>query len=230
MLQPNPGKDLDIVVAGKKYQRLPIRTHVIKKEDELVEVVQKYVSPHLQDGDFVFISEKIVAITQGRAFPIKDIQPRWLATFLSRFVQKTPHGIGLGSPWTMELALQDVGVTRILLAAFVGAVTKPFGVKGLFYRVAGRRAAAVDGPCDYTIPPYNKYAKMSPLEPDKVARDLRDKLGHEVVIIDANDLGVDVLGKSSNILTDKFCEQVFKDNPLGQTDEQTPLCIVRLAK
>jgi len=33
MFKPNPGKDLDIVVAGKKYQRLPIRTHVIKAHD-----------------------------------------------------------------------------------------------------------------------------------------------------------------------------------------------------
>jgi hypothetical protein len=28
-------------------------------------------------------------------------------------------------------------------------------------------------------------------------------------------------------ITDDFCKKVFKDNPLGQTKEQTPLCIVR---
>ena len=51
--------------------------------------------------------------------------------------------------------------------------------------------------------------------------------GHDVVIIDANDLGVAVLGKSSKDITDDFCKNVFKDNPLGQSAEQTPLCIVR---
>jgi len=48
-----------------------------------------------------------------------------------------------------------------------------------------------------------------------------------VVIIDANDLGVNVLGKSNKNISDDFCQKVFKDNPLGQASEQTPLCIVR---
>ena len=56
---------------------------------------------------------------------------------------------------------------------------------------------------------------------------LKEKFGYEFVIIDANDLGVDVLGKSSDSISDKFCKLVFKDNPLGQESQQTPLCIVR---
>jgi hypothetical protein len=49
------------------------------------------------------------------------------------------------------------------------------------------------------------------------------------VIIDANDLGANVLGRSSKNITDTFCKGVFKDNPLGQASEQTPVCIVRKA-
>jgi len=43
------------------------------------------------------------------AFPIKDIRPSFLAKFLVKFVHKSPYGIGLGSPWTMELAIKEGG-------------------------------------------------------------------------------------------------------------------------
>jgi len=52
----------------------------------------------------------------------------------------------------------------------------------------------------------------------------------KVVVIDANDLGVEVLGRSHpDKISVDFCKQVFRDNPLGQCSEQTPLCIVRKA-
>lgn len=226
-VKANNGKKLIIQVGSKKYLRIPVRTHIIKSGDDLVGVVKKYALDFLEDGDLIFISEKIVAIAQGRSFPIKDIHPSKMAKLLSKYVLKTPYGIGIGSPWTMQLAIQDVGYPRILLGVLVALITKPFGIRGMFYRVCGPRARAIDGPCDYTLPPYNKYAKMAPLYPDKVAREISFVFNNDVVIIDANDLGVNVLGKSSKNITNKFCEEVFRDNPLGQTNEQTPLCIVR---
>ncbi len=226
-IQPNQNKSLEISVDSEKYLRLPIKTHVITKDDNIVSVVEKYVTPHKRDNDFLFISERVVAISQGRAFPIKDIKPSWLANLLVKFVHKSPYGIGLGSPWTMELAIREAGVPRMLFAAFISAITKPFGVRGMFYKAVGKNINAIDGPCDYTLPPFNKYAKLAPSKPNKVAKEIKNKIGLDVVIIDANDLGVNVLGKSNSEIADEFCEKVFKDNPLGQTNEQTPLCLVR---
>ncbi|MEK7159425.1 MAG: coenzyme F420-0:L-glutamate ligase [Patescibacteria group bacterium] len=224
---PNAGKNLTIDVDGQSFERLPIKTHVIIKDDNIIDVCKKYLQPHLKPEDLIFISEKIIAIMQGRAFPIKEIKPSWLAKLLVRFVTKSPYGIGLGSPWTMELAIKEVGAFRIILAAFISGITKPFGLKGIFYKVVGNNINAIDGPCDYTLPPYNEYAKLGPLNPNKVAQEIKNALGYEVVIIDANDLGVAVLGKSTENISDEFCKNIFKDNPLGQTNEQTPLCIVR---
>lgn len=223
----NPEKDLYIEMDDGKYARLPVKTHVITAQDDIFNIVEQYVIQHLQNTDIIFISERVVAITQGRAFPIKDIKPSWLARFLVMFVHKSPYGIGLGSPWTMELSLREAGIPRILFAAFVSAITKPFGIKGLFYIIAGKSVAAIDGPCHYTLPPYNEYAKLGPKNPNKVVRELKNKFGYEVVIIDANDLGVSVLGKSSNKITDDFCKKIFRDNPLGQSSQQTPIAIVR---
>ncbi|MEK7175439.1 MAG: coenzyme F420-0:L-glutamate ligase [Patescibacteria group bacterium] len=222
----NNGKNLIIDLVGEKWARLPIKTHIITKEDNIVDVVKKYAQP-LLENDLLFISERIVAITQGRAFPIKDIKPCLLAKFLVKFVHKSPCGIGLGSPWTMELAIREAGIFRIIIGALVSALTKPFGMKGIFYKVVGKNINAIDGPCDYTLPPYNEYAKLGPAEPEKVAINLKSEIVNDVIIIDANDLGVAILGKSNKNILDSFCKNVFKDNPLGQSKEQTPLCIVR---
>ena len=101
-LTPNEGKKGVTVINGVSYQRLPIKTHLITKDDDIVEVAYQYGAPVMTDADDVlFISEKCVACSQGRAIPLADIHPRKLATWLSGHVTKTPHGIGLGMPETM---------------------------------------------------------------------------------------------------------------------------------
>ena len=226
----NFGKNRAIEINGEKWLRIPIHTHVVMRDDDIFfDVVDKYTKDIRQAGDIVFCSEKIIAITQGRSYPISEIKPSALAKFLVKFVYKSPHGIGLGSPYTMQLALEDVGIPRILLGCVAAALTKPFGVRGVFYKVCGKKAYAIDGPCEYTLPPYNKYAKKAPLKPNKVAREMKNKLGNEFIVLDANDLNVDILGKSSKNLDDKFLKALFKDNPLGQSSQQTPIAIVRKA-
>lgn len=226
-MEPNPKKNLEITVDAETYFRFPIKTPLIISGDSVLDVIKKTAGQNIQSGDTIFISEKIVAIAQGRAFKISDIHPSFLARLLTKFVHKSAYGIGLGSPWTMELALQEVGAARILFAAFVAAITKPFGVKGMFYRVAGNGINAIDGPCSYTIPPYNEYAKLGPKNPDAEAKKISEGLGAPVVIIDANDLGVNVLGRSHTDISVAWAEAVFKDNPLGQASQQTPAAIIR---
>lgn len=223
---PNQGKKLIVETSYGKFARYPIKTHVVTKDDNLIDIIDKYVMPYLTEGDGIFLSEKMVAISQGRAWDIDEIKPSWLAKFLVKFVTKSPYGIGLGSPWTMELALRDCGVFRILLGCFCAAVTKPFGIKGVFYNVVGPKARAIDGPGEYVIPPYNHYAKMAPLEPDKVCKELAEHTGCYVVIMDTNDIGCEVLGKSNDITVEQVRE-MFHDNPLDQSDQQTPIAIAR---
>jgi F420-0:gamma-glutamyl ligase-like protein len=227
---PNPGKQLIIETPDGAFARFPIKTHVILKGDNMPEVCKKYAGAFIEKDDLLFISEKIVAISQGRSWKISDIKPSALAKLLVRFVHKSPYGIGLGSPWTMELAIREAGAARILFGALAAAVTKPFGWRGVFYRVVGKNINAIDGPCSYTLPPYNECAKLGPKDPDKVAQQIKSALGVKTVIIDANDLGANVLGRSDADVSDAFCRAVFKDNPLGQTSEQTPLCLVRKAE
>ena len=178
----------------------------------------------------LFISEKCVACTQQRAIFMKDIKPRRLAVILSHFVTKTPHGIGLGIPETMECALRECGTFRILLAAFCSLIGKLFGQRGWFYIVAGRKAASIDGPCPNTIPPYNQCVVLGPDDPEKVSREIAERIGFPVLIVDLNDLGGNILGASDPAIDRALMLRVLGDNPLGQSGEQTPMGIIRRAQ
>lgn len=212
---------------GRKYLRIPVKTHVITKEDSIVDVVRKYAQETVKETDIVFISEKAVAITQGRAYPMSEIKPRPLAKLLSKYVTKTSSGIGLGIPETMEMALRECGVVRILFAAVVSFFGKLIGRKGDFYRVAGYKASSIDGPTLNTLPPYNKYVVLGPADPDQVAKKISESIKAEVAIVDINDLGGNILGTSKPTMDRKTLVGILRDNPLGQSREQTPMGIIR---
>ena len=249
-LEPNQGKQLDIDVKGRDYRRYSLRTDMVNDKTELESFVTKRLTQFFatlqatggEHADMwerpwhLFMSEKIVAISQGRSYFIWDIKPGIFARLLSRFVVKTPHGIGLGSPWTMQLAIREAGLPRILCASLGGVVGKLLGHKGWFYILAGSDVRAIDGPTEYSVYPSNVSAKLPPKDPDVVAQQLTDAIKKDlpaelttnfrgVVVIDANDLGRNVLGHNVVMSTDEL-EEVFADNPLGQGSERTPLCVV----
>ncbi|MEF9984280.1 MAG: coenzyme F420-0:L-glutamate ligase [Oscillospiraceae bacterium] len=224
----NDGKNDIINVNEKNYHRYAIKTHVITDKDDICDVIEKYAKPYAQENDIVFITEKAVACTQKRAIPMDEIHPRPLATFLCKFVLKTPCGIGLGIPETMEMALRECGTIRILFAAGISAVGKLFKQRGWFYKIAGYKAESIDGPCSYTLPPYNHCVVLGPLEPDAVAKKMSDRLGGiKVAVTDINDLAGKILGISHKDMDRDLLARILKDNPLGQSSEQTPMGIIR---
>ncbi|MBQ6947843.1 MAG: coenzyme F420-0:L-glutamate ligase [Clostridia bacterium] len=223
----NEGKNLVIEVDGKSYQRIPIKTKVVGKEDTIPAVAKEFAAEHMQEGDILFISEKCVACTQERAIPMKDIHPSPLAKLLSKFVYKSPYGIGLSIPETMEMALRECGTIKILWAAFWSALGKMVGKRGIFYDIAGPKARSIDGPCDCTLPPYNEYVVLGPADPDGVAKETAAAIGHKVAIIDVNDIDGVILGVSDPSMDKAWLVRVLKDNPLGQSRQQTPMGIIR---
>jgi asparagine synthase (glutamine-hydrolysing) len=248
-LESNQDKQLDITVGDQTFRRYPLRTKKVNAEDNLqsfvTERLQQFFAALSADKQhaeyknhdwYLLISEKIVAITQGRSYFVWDIEPGWWARFLSARVTKTPYGIGLGSPWTMQLAIQEVGLAKILYASIGGVIGKVFGRRGTFYNLVGSDIRAIDGPTEYSVYPSNVSAKLAPKDPDKVSQQLsaaiRKALPSDitehfkgVVVIDSNDIGRNVLGQNTD-QSEKLFEDIFGDNPLGQSDEQTPLSVV----
>ena len=231
---PNPGKSIEIDVGGVRYQRLPVKTRIITMKDaDLVPLLQEYVKPYLKPDDMVFISEKALTITQGRIVDMRDIHPTWLAHFLSRNVgnyygSSDFHGFGHGTSIAMQAFIDETGYIRIIFAALISAITRPFGIRGLFYRICGLRAKSIDCPMSFLILEYAHSVKLAPDDPSAEARRFKQNLNnHEVVILDANYRGAFSLGKSTSAISEQFIGKLFRDNPLGQSDEMTPFCIVR---
>lgn len=213
-------------VEGRAYLRIPIRTHVLTEADDIVEVARRYAAPLLQVGDLLFVGEKAVAITQGRAIPIATMRPGVTARTLWRFVRQTSYGVGLRDPYSMQAAIDEVGTPRILLAAVVGGLTRALGRRGDFYRIAGVQAAAIDAPGTAGIEQFKDRVIKGPKDPHGVARRLAEALGCKAAVVDCNDIDSAVLGHSAEVDA-RVLRLALLDNPLGQSDEQTPLGILR---
>jgi hypothetical protein len=231
---PNKGKTLDASVGGVRYLRLPLKTRLITVGDDLMELLEEYARPHLRPGDILFVSEKIVCITQGRIIRRDEVATSWLARFLSKKVRNyegTPQfrGLGHGTAPAMQLLIEEAGYPRTLFAAAVSAITRPIGIKGAFYYLVGKQAKSIDCPMSWTIEPFQEYAKRAPADPNGVARKIRERFGVETVIVDANYRGAFSLGKSTPAIKEKFIQELLRDNPAGQDSEMTPFFIIRTA-
>ncbi|GAB4312184.1 MAG: hypothetical protein Kow0059_02540 [Candidatus Sumerlaeia bacterium] len=216
-----------IEVNGERWERLPIRTHLITKNDDIVEVIDRYTKDVRRPGDLIAVSEKVVAVSQGRAIPESELKIGLLARVLWRFVSKVPYGVGLRRPSSMQCAINECGAWRILLAAVIGGLGKLVGRRGDFYRIAGMQAATIDAAGTSPLQP--DCVIMGPRDPDRVAERIRERTGCPAAVMDINDIGGSwALGVSAG--ADKaFFQQVLRDNPWGQKDEQTPVAIIRRA-
>ena len=229
----NPKKNIEITAMGKKFNRYPIKTHYVQVgKDDYVDLVRKYVVPNYHEGDIVSISEKVISICEGHVVYKKDVKVSPLARFLCRFVHGSVSvGLHLAIPEKMQVAIDQVGVPRILLAAACAAVTRPFGRHGVFYQVAGRQAAGVDG---FESDGFQDYFNMAILCPDdshEVCEKIYEQTGVRSMIVDANDLGVEILGVEKGIPYNiEQLKALICDNPAGQDAECTPFILIRNAE
>jgi len=227
-ISPNPGKKLIVEVEGIRWARYPIKTHFIGVSDRLEDIIEKYVLPFTKEFDIVVLGQKIISILQGRIIYKKDVKVGFWAKFLSKFAKKTPYGFSVGNPLKMQLAINLAGLPRILLAGFLASICKIFRIYGIFYRMSGHQISQIDG---FYGKAFSQYAEMGILAPqncDKLCQQLRNKYGLSFVVADVNDLGGNILGKSKDLKEkERLLLKILKDNPAGQSQELTPIIIIR---
>lgn len=222
-----------ITVDGTAYDRLLIKSRLITTADkDLLPVIVEYADPHVKPGDILFVSEKALSITQQKIIDMSDIKPTWLAYLFARNVANYYgtadfRGFGHGTPLAMQVFIREAGYPRALFAAAVAAITRPLGIRGAFYYLCGKRAKSVDLPMSFLILEYAHAAKLAPDDSNGFSKRVKARLGCEVVILDSNYRGAFSLGKSTRAIKETFIEKVFAGNPMGQSDEMTPFCIVR---
>ncbi len=205
---------------------LRIRTHLITEKDDVCDVIERYTRGIVEAGDVVGISESVVAIMQGRAIPPEDIHPGLLARTVCRFAHPDAS---VSAPRSMQMAIREAGVVRILLAAAAGLIGKILGIRGLFFRVAGHAVAEIDD-SGGTMPPYDRSIILGPKHPDAVARQVWRRTGIWTLILDVNDKGaVDVLGTSIPLSKEReeAVKRLLRGNPFGNDDQKTPLVVIK---
>ena len=227
----NEGKNIEIEVNGKVYLRHAIKTRFVQQGESYIDVFKEYVSPIYQEGDIVSSSEKIIALCQNRIVKREEVKIGFWAKFLSKFASKTEAGVGVGETIKMQYAIDTVGLLKVLWASFASAVTKLFGRRGVFYKIVGEEVSGLDGFYDHVWKEYGDIGIKIPENPSGVCNEIKEKLGISCMIVDANDLGQEVLGHSSDIqLSEDELKGLIKDNPSGQGKQLTPIILIREKK
>lgn len=227
----NEGKQIRREVAGKAYERYAIRTHYVKKDENYMDIIRQYVKDIYEEGDIISISEKIISLCQGRVLYKKEIKVGLLAKFLCKFVHMTPAGEAVGNPYKMQIAIMLCGRLKVLFAAIMAGIGKLFHKKGVFYEIVGQQVAGIDGFCDDAYEDYLDMGILNPEEPTKVCNEIYETLGIKAMIVDANDLNVEILGKADIIeYEEEQLKAIIKDNPAGQANQQTPIILIRPVK
>jgi hypothetical protein len=128
----------------------------------------------------------------------------------------------------MQVLVDNVGPTRVLLAFLGGVLGKFIGQSGMFYRLAGEQARLIDDVTG-TIAPFDQFIVLGPDQPQKVVDQIQRETGLAAAIVDVNDLkAVKILALSAGIAP-KVVEDALRSNPAGNGDEQTPVVLIRPA-
>lgn len=224
----NAGKSVTIEALGGTWSRHAISTHFVQVGESYLDLMNQYVLPHYREGDILSMSEKVIAMCQGRVVTEEQVKPGFWAKLLSRFVQQTAAGPGMGLPVKMQFAISVCGLPKVLWAAFRAAVDKLRGVRGTFYTILGQEVSGLDGFYGHEIPEYEHMGVRIPADPDKVCDEIFEKTGIVSMIVDANDLNVEMLGRCSKLTQgDEALLQLIRDNPAGQDRQLTPFVLIR---
>jgi hypothetical protein len=218
----------DVRVDGRTFQRIPIHTPVLMPGDDIASAIREHAGSQLRPGDTVVLSESAVAIMQGRARDWRTIHPSAFARFLSSRVLKTSYGTGLRSPYAMQYAIELCGWPRILLALPAHLAGRLLGKRGWFYLVAGLNARMMDAEHTMGVAEFYECCIPAPADPPGTVRALKAATGFDVAICDINDISPAwCVASTLSPERARLLERSFDDNPLGQTDEQTPIGIWR---
>ncbi|MGK7911502.1 MAG: hypothetical protein AB4050_08470 [Synechococcus sp.] len=202
---------------------LPIRTPLLTNQDSQPAIVETYVKPFSQSGDYLILAETATAIVENNFRYPGNINPGWLARRLCFFF---PSKTSLCSAYGMQTLIDTSSAWQVALAFVVGAAAKLVGISGVFYALAGYQAALIDDVTG-TISPYDQFIVLGPANPAATVAMVKEKTGMETAIVDANDLKeVKILASTPGIDAERVV-RALRENPAGNADEQTPILLVR---
>ena len=216
-------KELTQSPLKKNYMAIAVRTDLLGSFDNPIETVVNYCKDVTKKNDILTIGETPLAIMQGRYIAPQNLEYNFFSKILCYFFHPTSS---LATACGMQLLIDKIGVTRITFSLILGFLFKCIGVKGIFYRLTGFESSLIDD-ISGTVIPYDKSIVMGPIMTKLFCDKLSKQLEVEVAVVDVNDLGGVKILASSNKSVNNILKDILKVNPAGNSDEKTPIVLIR---
>jgi len=216
-------KELIQIPLKQDYKAIAVKTDLLGSFDNPIETVLKYCEGVSKKNDILIIGETPLAIMQGRYIAPQNLEYNIFSKILCYFFHPTSS---LATACGMQLLIEKIGVTRITLSLFLGLLFKCIGVKGIFYRLTGFESSLIDD-ISGTVAPYDKSIVMGPINTKLFCDKLSKVIEVEVAVVDVNDLGGVKILASSNNSVNNILKEILKVNPAGNSDEKTPIVLIR---
>ncbi len=205
------------------YKAIAVKTDLLGSFDNPIETVMKYCKNVTKEKDILTIGETPLAIMQGRYVAPQNLEYNIFSKILCYFFHPTSS---LATACGMQLLIDKIGVMRITFSLILGFLFKCIGIKGVFYRLTGFESSLIDD-ISGTVVPYDKSIVMGPINTKLFCDKLSKQLEVEVAVVDVNDLGgVKILASSNNSINN-ILKEILKVNPAGNSDEKTPIVLIR---
>ena len=216
-------QELIQIPLNKDYKAIAIKTDLLGSFDNPIETVKNYCKDVTRKNDILTIGESPLAIMQGRYVAPENIEYNIFSKVLCYFFHPTSS---LATACGMQLLIDKIGVTRVTLSLILGFLFKCLGVKGIFYRLTGFESSLIDD-ISGTVVPYDRSIVMGPINTKLFCEKLSKQLEVEVAVVDVNDLGGVKILASSNNSVNNILKEILKVNPAGNSDEKTPIVLIR---
>jgi len=216
-------KNIKPISVNSNLEVLPIKTSLLSAFDQPEEIVINYCRKIIKENDILVIGESPLAIMQGRYENYLNIEYGIFAKILCYFFHPTSS---LATACGMQILINQIGLTRIVISLILGFVFKFIGIKGIFYRLTNPESSLIDD-ISGTIIPYDKTIVLGPNNPKLFCKKVSKALKIDIAVADVNDLGGVKILASSNKSINHLLNIALKRNPAGNADEKTPIVIVR---
>ena len=205
------------------YKAIAVKTDLLGSFDNPIETVMDYCKNVTREKDILTIGETPLAIMQGRYVAPQNLEYNIFSKILCYFFHPTSS---LATACGMQLLIDKIGVTRITFSLILGFLFKCIGIKGIFYRLTGFESSLIDD-ISGTVVPYDKSIVMGPINTKLFCDKLSKQLKVDVAVVDVNDLGGVKILASSNSSVNNILKEILKVNPAGNSDEKTPIVLIR---
>ncbi len=201
----------------------PIKTHILGSLDDPIGILKSYMPENCLPTDILTIGESPLAIMQGRYIDYRNVN----SNLISRLICKGFHPTSsLATASGMQTLINISGPTRVIISWLIGGIFKFFGIRGIFYRLAGEQARLIDD-ITGTTPPYDKSIVLGPKNTQTFCIKAAKTLNINVAVVDVNDLGRVKILSTNNDNNTEIIKRALTSNPAGNANQQTPLVLIR---